>query len=52
MPEVALEPDFACWNFCQIHSSPWVTPAMKVGLVDDVWTLERLLREACQINTS
>jgi IS1 family transposase len=34
---------FAHYNFCRIHSSLRVTPAMAAGLSSDVWPLERLL---------
>lgn len=34
---------FAHYNFCRIHSSLRVTPAMEAGLTDHVWELEELL---------
>ncbi|MGO9124915.1 MAG: IS1 family transposase [Terriglobales bacterium] len=34
---------FAHYNFCRVHSSLRVTPAMAAGLSSDVWPLERLL---------
>jgi len=34
---------FAWYNFCRIHSSLRVTPAMASGISSDVWLLERLL---------
>jgi IS1 family transposase len=34
---------FAHYNFCRIHSSLRVTPAMQVGLTDHVWALQELL---------
>ncbi len=34
---------FAHYNFCRIHSSLRVTPAMAAGVSSDVWSLERLL---------
>ena len=30
------------YNFCRVHSSLRVTPAMQAGLTDHVWTLEEL----------
>jgi IS1 family transposase len=33
---------FFHYNFCRIHSSLRVTPAMQAGLTDHVWTLEEL----------
>jgi len=35
---------FAYYNFCRIHKSLRVTPAMESGLTDHVWTLTELLR--------
>ena len=34
---------FAYYNFCRIHSSIRVTPAMEAGITDHVWTLAELL---------
>ncbi len=33
---------FFHYNFCRVHSSLRVTPAMQAGLTDHVWTLEEL----------
>ncbi|MGC2519704.1 MAG: IS1 family transposase [Burkholderiales bacterium] len=33
---------FAYYNFCRVHQSLRVTPAMEAGLTDHVWTLEEL----------
>jgi IS1 family transposase len=33
---------FFHYNFCRVHSSLRVTPAMEAGLTDHVWTLEEL----------
>jgi hypothetical protein len=30
---------FAYYNFCRIHGSIRVTPAMEAGIADHVWTL-------------
>jgi IS1 family transposase len=34
---------FAYYNFCRIHKSLRVTPAMEAGLTDHIWTLRELL---------
>jgi IS1 family transposase len=34
---------FAHYNFCRVHKSLRVTPAMEAGLTDHVWTLSELL---------
>jgi len=41
--QAALALHFAYYNFCRIHSSIRVTPAMEAGLTDHVWTLLELL---------
>jgi len=42
----ALAMFFAYYNFCRIHSTLRITPAMKAGLTDHVWTLGELIRLA------
>ena len=39
----AIALHFAYYNFCRVHSSLRVTPAMEAGLTDHVWTLEELV---------
>lgn len=39
----ALALYFAIYNFCRIHSSIRVTPAMEAGITDHVWELKELL---------
>ncbi len=39
----ALALYFAFYNFCRIHSSIRVTPAMEAKLTDHVWELAELL---------
>jgi IS1 family transposase/transposase-like protein len=39
----ALALHFAYYNFCRVHSSLRVTPAMEAGLTDHVWELRELL---------
>lgn len=34
---------FAYYNFCRIHRTIRVTPAMEAGISDHVWTLKNLL---------
>ena len=34
---------FMYYNFCRIHSSLRVTPAMEMGIANHVWTLEELV---------
>src|ERR1035438_3848482 len=35
---------FAYYNFCRIHQTLRVTPAMEAGIADHVWTIAELLR--------
>ena len=35
---------FTYYNFCRVHQTLRVTPAMESGLTDHVWTLEELLQ--------
>ena len=41
--KAALALHFAHYNFCRVHSSLRVTPAMAAGLANEIWTLDRLL---------
>ena len=41
--KAALALHFAWYNFCRIHSSLRVTPAMAAGVSNEIWSLERLL---------
>ena len=34
---------FAYYNFCRIHKSLRVTPAMEAGITDHIWTIRELL---------
>ena len=34
---------FAYYNFCRVHQSLQVTPAMESGITDHVWTIEELI---------
>jgi hypothetical protein len=35
---------FAYYNFCRIHKTLRVTPAMEAGITDRVWTLAEVLQ--------
>ncbi len=37
---------FAVYNFCRVHMTLKVTPAMEAGLTDHVWSVEELITEA------
>ena len=41
--KAALALHFAHYNFCRIHSSIRVTPAMASGITDHVWSIQELL---------
>ena len=41
--KAAVALHFAYYNFCRVHSSLRVTPAMEAGLTDHVWELKELL---------
>jgi len=41
--KAAVSLHFAHYNFCRVHSSLRVTPAMAAGLSDHVWELRELL---------
>ena len=34
---------FAFCNFCRVHQTLRVTPAMEVGIADHIWTIEEML---------
>jgi hypothetical protein len=34
---------FAWYNFCRVHQTLRVTPAMEAGIADHVWTVSELL---------
>jgi hypothetical protein len=41
--EAAVALHFMHYNFCRIHSSLRVTPAMEAGVSDHVWDLEEIV---------
>lgn len=38
--EAAIALHYMYYNFCRIHQSLRVTPAMEAGIADHVWSLE------------
>jgi hypothetical protein len=44
--KLALAIHFGYYNFCRVHSTLRVTPAMEAGLTDHVWSIAELLRAA------
>jgi IS1 family transposase len=44
--EAAVALHFMYYNFCQIHKSLRVTPAMEAGIADHVWSLEEIVKLA------
>ena len=41
--KAAVALHFAFYNFCRVHSSLSITPAMEAGLTDHVWSVAELL---------
>jgi hypothetical protein len=41
--EAAVALHFMYYNFCRIHKTLRVTPAMEAGITDHVWSLEEIL---------
>jgi hypothetical protein len=39
---------FSFYNFCRVHQTLRVTPAMESGITDHVWTLDELVRESAK----
>jgi len=39
----ALNLHFAYYNFCRIHGSLRITPAMKAVITDHIWSIEEIL---------
>jgi hypothetical protein len=42
----ALAVYFAFYNFCRVHKSLRVTPAMEAGITEHIWTIRELLEVA------
>jgi len=45
-PKAAVALHFAYYNFCRVHSSLRVTPAMEAGLTDHIWSIAELIDAA------
>jgi len=43
--KAAVALHFAYYNFCRVHSSLRITPAMEAGLTDHIWSIEELLQK-------
>jgi len=41
--EYAIALCFMYYNFCRIHQSLRVTPAMEAGVADHVWSLDEVI---------
>jgi hypothetical protein len=41
--KAALELYFAWYNFCRVHKTLRMTPAMAAGIADHIWTIHELL---------
>jgi hypothetical protein len=41
--KAAVAPHFAYYNFCRVHKTLRVTPAMEAGLTDHVWSIAELI---------
>jgi hypothetical protein len=44
----ALHLHFAYYNFCRVHRSLKMTPALAAGITDHIWTTEELVESALQ----
>ena len=44
--QAAMALHFAYYNFCRVHKTLRVTPAMEAGLTDHIWTLNELIAAA------
>jgi hypothetical protein len=42
--KAAIALHFAYYNFCKLHQTLRVTPAMESKITDHIWNLEELLR--------
>ena len=42
----AVDLYMAFFNFCRVHQTLRVTPAMQAGLTDHIWTVQELLEAA------
>ncbi len=44
--KAAIALHFAYYNFCRVHQTLRVTPAMEAGISSEIWSLEQLLSQA------
>jgi len=42
--EAAIALHYMHYNFCRIHQTLRVTPAMEAGIADHVWSLEEIVK--------
>ena len=45
--QAAMALHFAYYNFCRVHKTLRVTPAMESGITDHIWTISELI--ACRV---
>ena len=43
--KAAIALHFAYYNFCKLHQTLRITPAMEAGITEHVWTLAELVHE-------
>jgi len=41
----SIGPYYMHYNFCRVHQTLRVTPAMEAGITDHVWTVEEMLEK-------
>jgi hypothetical protein len=46
--KAAIALHFAYYNFCKLHQTLRVTPAMEVGITEHLWSLAELLNETAR----
>ncbi|MBZ5706691.1 MAG: hypothetical protein LAN63_15185 [Acidobacteriia bacterium] len=34
---------YMCYNFCRVHQTLRITPALEAGLSDHIWSIEELV---------
>ena len=44
--KAAVSVFMAWYNFCRVHQTLRVTPAMEAGIADHVWSIEEIVRLA------
>ncbi len=45
-PKAMVDVFFVWYNFCRVHQTLRITPAMEAGRTDHIWTVEELLTAA------